>query len=379
MISHEVSLPVDEILEAVERFARERVAPMAVRHEQPMTADTVAQLNEEVVQLGLLPLEDCGGTGLWEDSASPTARRLGLSILQPLSRASTGFAWQLQERALALWLARRLDLDGTGLVVVTQGRYGLARHALARYLFGTPLRAEDEAMLDDCFGTATGTRLLVAADPWWRVLMPVWRKGLGMQWVCFAREAVESGRHEHLHGLDELLGIALMPQSAIEAELPSPIQDTRSLMSGVLVLQAAGQLALAHGALRRALEIASEYAGQRRQGGVRIDEHPAVQALLTDARSVLADTEVWLSRLAALEPEAPPSLNEAFLARASLHPRICGAANACMQVLGGTGYMRDCGVEKIVRDCNVLRLLHGTPVELHMFASVFSVNEASAV
>ncbi|MBN1852596.1 MAG: hypothetical protein JW829_07720 [Pirellulales bacterium] len=52
-----------------------------------------------------------------------------------------------------------------------------------------------------------------------------------------------------------------------------------------------------------------------------------------------------------------------------MHPLLCAAANDAMQVFGGSGYTREIGLEKIVRDCNHLRLICGTPDELLLFLS----------
>jgi len=52
--------------------------------------------------------------------------------------------------------------------------------------------------------------------------------------------------------------------------------------------------------------------------------------------------------------------------RAEAHPLLCRAANDAMQIFGGSGYMRDTGMEKIVRDENHLRALCGSSSELSL-------------
>jgi alkylation response protein AidB-like acyl-CoA dehydrogenase len=71
--------------------------------------------------------------------------------------------------------------------------------------------------------------------------------------------------------------------------------------------------------------------------------------------------------------DAPPrslkQLIPVFQARVVAHPLLCAAANQAMQVLGGTGYMQDAGIEKIVRDANHLKVSFGTPDDLRLFIS----------
>ena len=66
-------------------------------------------------------------------------------------------------------------------------------------------------------------------------------------------------------------------------------------------------------------------------------------------------------------PRSLPDLIPVFQARVVAHPLLCAAANQALQVLGGTGYMRDAGLEKIVRDANHLKVSFGAPDDLRLF------------
>lgn len=63
-------------------------------------------------------------------------------------------------------------------------------------------------------------------------------------------------------------------------------------------------------------------------------------------------------------------------ARALQHPLLCDGGNACLQVFGGMGYMCDVGIEAVVCDLNTLRLINGSPSELHVAVSAFAATEA---
>ena len=79
----------------------------------------------------------------------------------------------------------------------------------------------------------------------------------------------------------------------------------------------------------------------------------------------LASSRASLASLSAhaLGPRVLPAV---LAARALLQPTLCDAANAALQVFGGLGYMRDNGLEKVVRDVNCLRAFGGSPLELRL-------------
>jgi alkylation response protein AidB-like acyl-CoA dehydrogenase len=129
-------------------------------------------------------------------------------------------------------------------------------------------------------------------------------------------------------------------------------------------------LAIAAGAASRALLIARDYAELRRQGGSLIKEHDAVAQLLGKARQILGLTESAMTSLTT-GPLNRALLIEVWRKRALLHPMLCTVASNAMQVLGGIGYMRDQGVEKLLRDCNQLRLLGGSPSELTLCSAAW--------
>jgi alkylation response protein AidB-like acyl-CoA dehydrogenase len=104
------------------------------------------------------------------------------------------------------------------------------------------------------------------------------------------------------------------------------------------------------------------------QGGKPIKQHVAVQQMLADCRSTVETVELLLQSLAGLALTRE-NLGKVFNVRAQAHNLLCTAANHVLQVFGGSGYVRETGLEKIVRDNNHLRLLCGSPSELLLFLS----------
>lgn len=115
-----------------------------------------------------------------------------------------------------------------------------------------------------------------------------------------------------------------------------------------LSLLRAGCAAIARGVARRAAAMALEYAQARTQGGVAIVEHDAV-------RRMLAAMSVRASATAA----APAGvLDEAatLTAKVAATEAALATCTDAVQVFGGTGYMHDTGVEKLMRDAKYLQL-----------------------
>lgn len=107
-----------------------------------------------------------------------------------------------------------------------------------------------------------------------------------------------------------------------------------------------GVAAVARGIARFAREKAGTYAEERRQGGVPIAEHDAVQLMLADmsARQTSSDLEGHSEPARALAEKIAAT-------EAALETTI-----DAVQVFGGAGYMVDAGVEKAMRDAKYCQL-----------------------
>ncbi len=114
---------------------------------------------------------------------------------------------------------------------------------------------------------------------------------------------------------------------------------------GVLALLRAGTAAIARGIARRAYGMALEYAKARRQGGVAIIEHDAVSEMLA-AMAV---------RLSCPLPAAAGAA-AALAAKVAASDAAVASTTDAVQVFGGTGYMRETGIEKLMRDAKYCQL-----------------------
>ena len=118
--------------------------------------------------------------------------------------------------------------------------------------------------------------------------------------------------------------------------------------------------ALALGLGRAALETAIAYAKERRQFGRPIAEFEMIQWKLVRARTQLDAGRLLVHRAAALADCGKPFSAAASKAKLYATEAASRAANDCLQILGGYGYLRDYPVERIVRDARLMEIGEGT-------------------
>ena len=115
------------------------------------------------------------------------------------------------------------------------------------------------------------------------------------------------------------------------------------------------------GGAQRALDIAMDYVKERRAFGQAVERFQATQFRLADMQTELEAARSLLWRACAkLDAKAPDAT--AFCAMAKRFATDTGfrVADEALQLLGGYGYLADYGIEKIVRDLRVHRILEGT-------------------
>lgn len=118
--------------------------------------------------------------------------------------------------------------------------------------------------------------------------------------------------------------------------------------------------AIALGVARAAYERALEYAEARVQGGRPIVGHQAVQLMLADmairveaARHLVVDAARSLA-------SGRPDLKLSSMAKTFASDAAVANATDAIQVMGGMGYMREAGVEKLLRDAKLTQIYEGT-------------------
>ena len=231
--------------------------------------------------------------------------------------------------------------------------------------------------------------------------------GLGLSlFVC------EPGPTVHIRRLEDKLGIHGSPTCEIFFDnTPCEIIGERqrglvtyvmSLMNGARIGIAAQSMGIAEAAYR----VARDYASTRKQFGVAIEKLPAVRDMLIDmkiaieaGRALLYETsrvvDMEIGYFKRLETNPPEDKAEAKQLKndsrkykrfaAMLTPmskyycsEMCNSvAYDSIQVLGGSGYMRDYACERHARDARITTIYEGTS-QLQVVAAVRGVCSGTA-
>jgi acyl-CoA dehydrogenase len=118
--------------------------------------------------------------------------------------------------------------------------------------------------------------------------------------------------------------------------------------------------AMANGIALRAFDLARAFAADRRQFGRPIADFQAIQLLLgqMDAELQAARLTAWW---AAEQRDQGGDLRRAGSIAKYLATETCfRVVDSALQVHGGAGYMRESEIERLYRDCRVLRIYEGT-------------------
>lgn len=368
-----IELDADEALawtDAVARFTDEVIAPLFARPERIASPQDCRRALDGLLELGVLNTGPDAGLGLWDLPASALGRRLSLAYLQVVAKSSAALAYQMHLQAMARYLDRLGGVhDAQGLpLVLLQGHQGLGREAVVHHLNGAALTPDQAAMLADnwCWPDAMHPRLLHALPDWTALWLCTWRDDAGWGWHRVDRQALSCTPMAPGLGLDELpieAVHALKDASVATASLGG--SQATSAWSTLQAVHAMGLLAITQAGVHRAGALAYEQAHLRRQGGQLIARHAAVQQLISLARSTASEAARDLHTLT--QPDTPwPALRELWRMRARHQVRLSMGASAALQVFGGMGYMKDTGLERLLRQTHHLRLLGGSPFELAM-------------
>ena len=150
---------------------------------------------------------------------------------------------------------------------------------------------------------------------------------------------------------------ARVPASALLGEEGQGFRFAMAGLDGGRVNIAACSL----GGAEAALAIALNYVKERRAFGRAVADFQATQFRLADMRTELEAARALLWRAAGkLDAGAPDATQFCAMAKRFVTDVGHQVADQALQLLGGYGYLQDYGVEKLVRDLRVHRILEGT-------------------
>src|ERR1700761_4646010 len=106
---------------------------------------------------------------------------------------------------------------------------------------------------------------------------------------------------------------------------------------------------------------AATYVSQREAFGAALLDEPTIRFTLADMATALETSRMLLWRAAAaLDSDAADKVQLCAMAKRYVTDTCFDVADKALQLHGGYGYLREYGLEKIVRDLRVHRILEGT-------------------
>ncbi|AGW93878.1 MULTISPECIES: acyl-CoA dehydrogenase family protein [Cupriavidus] len=118
--------------------------------------------------------------------------------------------------------------------------------------------------------------------------------------------------------------------------------------------------AVSVGVAKRVLRDALNYAMERQQFGQPICEFQLIQAMLADSQAELYAAECMVIDAARRRDEGKNVSTEASCCKMFATEMVGRVADRAVQILGGSGYISEFGIERFYRDVRLFRLYEGT-------------------
>jgi alkylation response protein AidB-like acyl-CoA dehydrogenase len=359
-------LTEDQVLiaDTARAFAADRLAPFAAQREEERALDRATL--QEMAALGFAGLyvrDDVGGSALTRLDAALVFEELSRGCVSTAAFVSIHnmASWMIDrygdDAQRARWLPRLTAMDLIASYCLTEPNSGSDAAALAT-----------TARLDGDHYILNGSKAFISGA------------GFSDLYVCMVRTGgpgaggvscivVEKGAPGLSFGANEKkMGWSAQPTALVIFEdckvpvanrLGAEGEGFRIAMSGL----DGGRLNIAAcslGGAQDALDRAFRYAQERRQFGKALWDFQATQFKLADMATDLEAARVFLRHAAsALDARRPDATKLCAMAKRFVTDAGFRIANDALQVFGGYGYLRDYGVERIVRDLRVHQILEG--------------------
>jgi len=114
------------------------------------------------------------------------------------------------------------------------------------------------------------------------------------------------------------------------------------------------------GIAAESLDRSIQYAKERKQFGKTIGKFGAIQSKLAQMAIHVDAARLLIHRAAKLKDEGKPFGKEAAMAKNFASKVAMDASTQCVQIFGGYGYIRETGVERLMRDAKITQIYEGT-------------------
>lgn len=114
------------------------------------------------------------------------------------------------------------------------------------------------------------------------------------------------------------------------------------------------------GIAKESLDRSITYAKERKQFGTEIGNFGAIQSKIAQMAIQVDAARLLIFRAAKLKDEGKPFGKEAAMAKNFASKVAMDASTQCVQIFGGYGYIRETGVERLMRDAKITQIYEGT-------------------
>lgn len=356
------------IAETAAAFAEKRLAPYALEWDE--THHFPTDVLREAAELGMAAIycrEDVGGSGLRRidavrifemlATADPTVAAF-LSIHNMCAWMVDSFGTEEQRKA---WVPRLASMDAIASYCLTEPGAGSDAGALRT----KAVRSGDEWVLD-------GVKQFISGAGSSDVYIVMARtgsegpKGISAFVVDKDTPGLSFGAEEQKMGWNaQPTRQVILDGARVPAEAMLGGTDGEGAGFGIAMKGLNGGriniAACSLGGAQAAYDKAVGYLADRQAfGGALLDE-PTIRFTLADMATALETSRMMLWRAAtALDDDHPDRVELCAMAKRYVTDACFDVADQALQLHGGYGYLREYGLEKIVRDLRVHRILEGT-------------------
>merc|ERR1719340_363809 len=138
-----------------------------------------------------------------------------------------------------------------------------------------------------------------------------------------------------------------------------------------------GMGAALSGTMRSVIQKATDHATQRVQFGSRIDGYGAIQEKIAKMSMIHYATESMAYMVAGTMDAGHQDYHlEAAISKIFASEAAWNVTDEAIQILGGNGYMKALGLEKVMRDLRIFRIFEGTNDILRLFVALTGIQYA---
>jgi len=161
----------------------------------------------------------------------------------------------------------------------------------------------------------------------------------------------------------------VVPETAVLGEMGMGYRYAIEILNEGRVGIGAQMVGLAQGALDRTMP----YLHERQQFGSRVADFQGVQHQVAQLATELEAARLLVYNAARRKEAGEPLVKEAAMAKLYAAQVAEKAASRCIELLGGVGFTRGYGVEKLYRDAKIGAIYEGTSnIQLNTIAKLMS-------